>query len=62
LAELLLSENGGGVIFSGGEPLFQSDFFIETIAQLNGPHILLDTSGYVSAERFKRLAECVDVL
>jgi pyruvate formate lyase activating enzyme len=68
LAELLnrqagmLSENGGGVTFSGGEPLFQSDFLIETIAQLNGLHILLDTSGYASAENFKRLAAQVDML
>lgn len=68
LAELLnrqtgiLSENGGGVTFSGGEPLFQSDFLIETIAQLNGLHILLDTSGYSSAENFKRVVTQVDML
>ena len=68
LAELLnrqagiLSENGGGVTFSGGEPLFQSDFVMDTIAQLNGLHILLDTSGYGSAANFTRLAQCVDML
>lgn len=68
LAELLnrqagiLSENGGGVTFSGGEPLFQSDFLIETIAQLDGLHILLDTSGYASAANFKRLAAQVNML
>ena len=68
LAELLnrqagiLSENGGGVTFSGGEPLFQSEFVAETIEQLNGLHILLDTSGYGSAANFMRLAKCVDML
>ena len=68
LAELLnrqadlLSENGGGVTFSGGEPLFQSDFVMETIAQLKGLHILLDTSGYGSVANFMRLAKCVDML
>ena len=51
-----------GVTFSGGEPLFQSNFLIETIAQLDGLHILLDTSGYASAEIFKRLATRVDTL
>ena len=68
LAELLnrqanlFSENGGGVTFSGGEPLFQSDFVIETIAQLDGLHILLDTSGYGSAPNFMRLAKRVDMV
>ena len=68
LAELLnqqaglLSENRGGVTFSGGEPLFQSDFVMDTIAQLNGLHILLDTSGYGSAANFTRLAKLVDMM
>ena len=68
LAELLnrqtalLSENGGGVTFSGGEPLFQSEFLLETIAQLNGLHILLDTSGYSPCDNFKRVASSVDML
>ena len=57
----ILSENGGGVTFSGGEPLFQSDFVLETIAQLDGLHILLDTSGYGSAANFKQLAKRVDM-
>jgi pyruvate formate lyase activating enzyme len=58
----ILSENGGGVTFSGGEPLFQSEFVAETIDQLDGLHILLDTSGYGSAVNFTRLAEHVDML
>jgi pyruvate formate lyase activating enzyme len=68
LAELLnrqaglLSENEGGVTFSGGEPLFQSDFVVDTIDKLNGLHILLDTSGYGSESNFMRLAKCVDML
>jgi pyruvate formate lyase activating enzyme len=68
LAELLnhqaalLSENGGGVTFSGGEPLFQSEFLLETIAQLKGLHVLLDTSGYAAGESFKRVASSVDML
>jgi len=40
-------KNGGGVTFSGGEPLLQSDFIIETakILKPEGIHIALDTSG-----------------
>jgi pyruvate formate lyase activating enzyme len=68
LAELLnrqastLSENGGGVTFSGGEPLFQSEFVAEVIDQLNDLHILLDTSGYASKSDFNRLASRADML
>jgi pyruvate formate lyase activating enzyme len=68
LAELLnrqaglLSENGGGVTFSGGEPLFQSEFLVETIDRLEGLHVLLDTSGYASQENFMRVVSRVDML
>ena len=39
--------NNGGVTFSGGEPLLQSDFLIETCKLLKQEniHIALDTSG-----------------
>ena len=68
LAELLnqqaglLSENGGGVTFSGGEPLFQSEFVAETIDQLDGLHVLLDTSGYASQANFRRVVLRVNML
>ncbi len=58
----LLSENGGGVTFSGGEPLFQSEFLAEAIDQLNGLHVLLDTSGYAPASHFKCVASRADML
>jgi pyruvate formate lyase activating enzyme len=37
--------NEGGITFSGGEPLLQTDFVIEVIELLDDVHILLDTSG-----------------
>jgi pyruvate formate lyase activating enzyme len=39
---------GGGVTFSGGEPLMQAPFLIEALDALkeNGVHTVLDTSGY----------------
>ena len=40
-------KNGGGVTFSGGEPLLQSDFVIETakILKKHDIHIAVDTAG-----------------
>lgn len=40
-------ENGGGVTFSGGEPLFQSEFLLETLklCKKAGIHTCIDTSG-----------------
>ena len=58
----ILSENGGGVTFSGGEPLFQSEFIAETIDQLDGLHVLLDTAGYAAEANFERVALRVDML
>jgi pyruvate formate lyase activating enzyme len=51
----ILAANEGGVTFSGGEPLLQSDFVAETIDLLDHIHILLDTSGYSSQTDFLRL-------
>jgi pyruvate formate lyase activating enzyme len=58
----ILSENGGGVTFSGGEPLFQAEFLADTIDQLDGLHVLLDTSGYAAETNFERVASRVDML
>lgn len=52
----IFRENGGGVTFSGGEPLRQSAFVAETIDRLDGIHVLLDTSGYGTQAAFGRLA------
>ena len=55
-AEILRS-NEGGVTFSGGEPLFQAEFVAQVIDLLDDVHVLLDTSGYASADDFRRVAE-----
>ena len=38
--------SGGGVTFSGGEPLMQWDFVSEVIGRLDGVHTAIETSGY----------------
>jgi pyruvate formate lyase activating enzyme len=53
----ILKANEGGVTFSGGEPLLQSEFVAEVIDLLDDAHVLLDTSGYASEEDFRRAAE-----
>lgn len=57
----LLRENGG-VTFSGGEPLMQSAFVVETIGQLEDLHVTLDTSGYASDEDFRRVVNQCDLV
>ncbi len=55
-----LRMNGGGITFSGGEPLMQALFVSRVIDRLEGLHVLLDTSGYGTEEDFRRLAEKCD--
>jgi pyruvate formate lyase activating enzyme len=52
----ILKANEGGITFSGGEPLLQTDFLIEVIDLLDEVHILVDTSGYGQIHDFRRLA------
>lgn len=52
----LLRASEGGVTFSGGEPCAQAEFVAEVIDQLEGLHVLLDTSGYAPPDQFRLLA------
>jgi len=58
----ILKGSGGGVTFSGGEPLSQAGFLCETIGRLEGIHVLLETSGYGSEEAFRSLAALCDMV
>lgn len=49
----------GGITFSGGEPLMQSDFLLETIDLLNC-HTAIQTSGYASPEVFRAVMQKVN--
>ena len=44
--------SGGGVTFSGGEPLMQWGFIEDVIQKLKGVHVAIETSGYASDEVF----------
>lgn len=57
--QLLLA--GGGVTFSGGEPLMQHDFLAECLTLLKGKlHTAVQTSGYGSTDSFSQILSLAD--
>jgi pyruvate formate lyase activating enzyme len=61
--KIFFDESGGGVTFSGGEPLMQLDFLEALLKEIKKKniHVTLDTSGYVSFEGLDRISEKVDL-
>lgn len=51
---------GGGVTFSGGEPLLQVDFLTEVLEQLSDLHRAIETSGYCKPEKFWQVLQHLD--
>jgi pyruvate formate lyase activating enzyme len=60
---IFMDESGGGVTFSGGEPLQQHDFLVAMLRMCknNGIHTAVDTSLYVGWEKIKDVAELADL-
>ena len=60
---VFMDESGGGVTFSGGEPLQQHGFLMEmlTICKTNGMHTAIDTSLFASWENVKAVSEFADL-
>jgi pyruvate formate lyase activating enzyme len=56
--------SGGGVTFTGGEPLLQAKFILEVVKLLQPNHIsvAIDTSGYVWNEDVKKLLDYTDIV
>ena len=48
----ILALNGGGVTFSGGEVMLQSDFVVAIRKLVPEVHALIETSAFASAETF----------
>ena len=67
-AKLLRNEdifkmNGGGVTFTGGEPLSQAQFLLEVLEELDGRiHTAIETSGYAPMEVFREVTGKVDLV
>lgn len=55
---------GGGVTFSGGEPLVQGEFLLESLKLLkeNGISTAIDTSGYGDERYYKEILKYTDVV
>lgn len=60
---LFYDESGGGVTFSGGEPLWQADFLLALLrsCRRQGLHTTLDTTGYAAPEIIARVAPLIDL-
>ncbi len=56
-------ESGGGVTFSGGEPLFQPDFLLQLLmaCKKSGLHTVVDTCGYAMPESFLKIIPFTDI-
>lgn len=51
---------GGGVTFSGGEPLLQAGFLTEVLRKLPDVHKAIETSGYADPETFEHVLKEID--
>lgn len=60
---LFFDESDGGITFSGGEPLNQPEFLIESIVNLKRHeiHIAVDTCGFAPHHLIKEIARFVDL-
>ena len=60
---IFFDESGGGVTFSGGEPLMQPEFLKTLLEQCKEEelHTVLDTTGYASPEIFDSIFDDVDL-
>lgn len=60
---VFMEHSGGGVTFSGGEPLMQPEFLRETLSLLkqSGFHTTVDTSGYVRREILQSVMPVTDL-
>lgn len=62
--EAFFRTSGGGVTFSGGEPLLQADFLLETLklCQQARLHTAIDTAGHVPWQVFQKVLPYTDVV
>lgn len=61
--KIFFKESKGGVTFSGGEPMIQTDFLVDVLKECKkqGYHTAIDTSGYAPAENFLKIIPFTDL-
>lgn len=62
--EAFYRDSGGGVTFSGGEPLLQADFISEVASKCKAreQHVALETCGFVPWESFQKVLPHLDLV
>ncbi len=60
---VFMEESGGGVTFSGGEPLWQADFLEDLLlaCKREGYHTAVDTTGHTSRENLQKIMGLTDL-
>lgn len=58
----VFAATGGGVTFSGGDPLMQWDYVSEVIDRLQGVHTAIETSGFTSDTVFEQVMDKLDLV
>ncbi|HYH01416.1 MAG TPA: glycyl-radical enzyme activating protein [Terriglobales bacterium] len=61
--QVFFEQSGGGVTFSGGEPLMQPDFLFAALSacKAEGLHTTVDTCGFARPETLVRISEKTDL-
>ena len=61
--KVFIGQSKGGVTFSGGEPMLQTDFLLEVLkaCKTYGYHTAVDTSGYSSEENYRSIIPYTDL-
>jgi pyruvate formate lyase activating enzyme len=61
---IFYDQSGGGVTFSGGEPLLQVGFLVALLEECRreGVHTAVDTSGHASLSDVQKVAQAADLL
>lgn len=57
-----LEQSGGGITFSGGEPLSQADFLFELASLLKPLHLAVETCGYADISIFDKAISVFDYI
>jgi pyruvate formate lyase activating enzyme len=62
--QVFYETSGGGITFSGGEPMLQVDFLREMLPRCKeaGLHVALDTCGIVAWERYEQVLPMIDLV
>ena len=60
---VFMEESGGGVTFSGGEPMLQHEFLLELLkaCKLVGLHTAVDTSGFAAPSLLRKIVPFTDL-